>query len=143
VSSRARRPHAAKFAPAYEQEIQDERRDSGWFAEMQRLACSPRRYRWLDATQLVKHAFGLAHTFPKDRVTLLYLFWEPANPDDHPIFAEHRGEISRFAAAVGPGKIEFKTFSYPELWHYWLTAEPPSWLEAHVERLLARYGVRI
>ena len=30
---------------------------------MLRLVEAPRTYRWLDAAQLVKHAFGLSHTF--------------------------------------------------------------------------------
>ena len=38
-------PHAAKFASAYEREIQDARRQSAWFAEMRRLIQEPRRYR--------------------------------------------------------------------------------------------------
>ena len=72
-------PHVAVFAPAYEAETLDGRRQSPWFQEMQRLLKQPRSYRWLDAAQLVKHAFGLAHTFPDRAVTLLYLFWEPSN----------------------------------------------------------------
>ena len=60
----------------------------------------PRAYAWLDAAQLVKHAFGLAHTFFTQPVTLLYLYWEPSNATEFPMFGEHRAEIARFAAAV-------------------------------------------
>ena len=66
------------------------------FREMHRLVESPRSYLWLDAAQLVKHAFGLAYTFPDRPVTLIYLFWEPSNPEAYPIFAEHRAEVDRF-----------------------------------------------
>src|SRR5207249_4740582 len=80
--------HVAFFSPAYDAEIRDGRRHTSWFQEMLRLVKEPRAYRWLDAAQLVKHAFGLAHTFTDQRATLLYLFWEPSNPEIFRVFAE-------------------------------------------------------
>jgi hypothetical protein len=135
--------HAAKFAPAYESEIKDERCQSGWFREMQRLRKSPRAYRWLDAAQLIKHAFGLAYTFPNRPVTLLYLFWEPSNPDAFPIFDEHRREIARFAEAIAGDGPKFVSMSYPELWQGWQEATQPEWLKVHVSRLRTRYAVAV
>jgi hypothetical protein len=132
-------PHVASFAQDYKAGIKDGRRSSPWFREMLRLVEEPRAYRWLDAAQLVKHAFGVAYTFPDLPMTLLYLFWEPSNPEAHPMFAEHRAEVSRFAASVGGGP-EFVAMSYPELWKSW-DACPQPWLRAHVGRLRARYGV--
>jgi hypothetical protein len=136
-------PHNAKFAPAYESEIRDERRQSAWFREMQRLVEEPSTYRWLDVAQLVKHAFGLAYTFVDKPVTLLYLFWEPSNPEAFPTFAEHRGEIARFAASIRGDKPKFIAISYPELWKSWDTESAPEWLQIHVRRLRARYGVTV
>jgi hypothetical protein len=136
-------PHSAKFAPAYEHEIQDSRRQSVWFAEMQHLVQQPHRYRWLDAAQLVKHAFGLAYTFSSRPVTLLYLFWEPSNPEDYPVFAEHRAEVARSAAAVRSDGLQFVAMSYPELWHFWESMKSSDWLKAHAGRMQARYAVTI
>lgn len=133
--------HEAKFSPAYEAEIRDWRRETGWFREMLRLVAEPRGYRWLDAAQLVKHAFGLAHTFPDRSVTLLYLFWEPANPAAYPVFAEHRAEIDRFAGGVADGGPDFAALSYPEIWSAWEALEEPDWLRPHIARLRARYAV--
>lgn len=133
--------HVAEFAPAYESEIKDQRRQSAWFREMLRLVKEPRTYRWLDAAQLVKHAFGLAYTFPNRPVTLLYIFWEPSNPNVYPFFAEHRAEVTRFAASIIGGGPEFVAMSYPELWKLWGSHSEPKWLPAHVGRLRARYGV--
>jgi hypothetical protein len=48
---------------------------------MLRLIDAPDCYAWPDAAQLIKHAFGLAGRFGGRPVTLLYLYWEPANPD--------------------------------------------------------------
>lgn len=58
--------HSAVFSPKYREKIQDERRESAWFDEMLRLAEDPKRYAWLDAAQLVKHAYGVAYTFSAD-----------------------------------------------------------------------------
>jgi len=136
-------PHTAEFSPAYGAEIIDDRRQTAWFREMQRLVEEPRRYRWLDAAQLVKHAFGIAHTFPDRAATLLYLFWEPSNPDGYPTFAEHRSEVSRFKASVVGSGPKFIAMSYPELWELWSKQGEPEWLMPHVSRVRARYGVEV
>ena len=83
---------------------------------MLRLMDRPDSYVWLDAAQLIKHSFGLARTFSDRLVTLLYLFWEPSNPDASPAFAEHRREIATFAERVAGSTPAFKAVSYPELW---------------------------
>jgi hypothetical protein len=133
--------HTAKFAPAYHAEITDRRRDMPWFREMLRLTAAPRSYRWLDAAQLIKHAFGLAHTFVDRPVTLLYLFWEPSNPEAHATFAEHRVEVARFAASIRGSGPDFIAMSYPELWRTWRVECSATWLRAHIDRLDRRYGV--
>lgn len=86
--------HRARFSPAYAEQIQDGRREQGYFREMLRLIEEPVSYVWLDAAQLIKHAFGLARTKSERPATLLYLYWEPANPSASPVFAEHRREIA-------------------------------------------------
>ena len=132
--------HEAKFSPAYEQQIQDHRREQSWFREMLRLMDQPRTYNWLDAAQLVKHAIGLAHCFPGKSVTLLYLYWEPVNTKGHPVFAEHRREIEAFSEQVSGSYPQFRAMSYPELWDSWENSSY-NWLANHVQDLLARYGI--
>jgi len=137
-------PTVAKFKPAYDIEIRDDRRKSIWFKEMQRLVGEPRSFRCLDAAQLVKHAFGLARTFPDKPVTLLYLFWEPANASSYPFFAQHRDEVDRFAALIEGGSPKFKSMSYPELWDLWSRQQSgPAWLAPHIDRLRTRYLVAV
>lgn len=136
--------HRAKFSPAYEEQIRDTRRDQEYFREMLRLRDSPDHYTWLDAAQLIKHAFGLARTFPNRPATLLYLFWEPANPDAGPEFAAHRDEIGEFTARVSGASPTFKAMSYPELWQSWReSVSTPGWLHEHLENLKRRYLVSI
>jgi len=136
--------HRAEFSPAYEEQIRDARRDQGYFREMMRLRDHPDHYTWLDAAQLIKHAFGLARTFPNRPVTLLYLFWEPANPDEGPEFAAHRDEIEEFKMRVAGSSPAFEAMSYPELWRFWRdTKAKPGWFQEHLENLQRRYLVSI
>ena len=135
-------PHRATFSTAYSEQIRDERRDQGYFHEMQRLMEAPDHYKWLDAAQLIKHGFGLAKTFQDKASSLCYLYWEPANPDSHPAFAEHRAEIAEFAERVAGSTPSFFALSYPELWSSWRVTAPP-WLSRHIEELEARYLVTL
>jgi hypothetical protein len=134
--------HQAKFSPAYEQQICDSRREQGYFREMLRLIAAPDSYVWLDAAQLIKHAFGLTHTFKDVPVSLLYLFWEPVNPDANPVFAAHRAEIAEFAERVSGATTKFVAMSYRELWTD-LRKTAPHWLNEHLGKLEARYMVYI
>lgn len=136
--------HRAEFSPAYAEQIRDARRDQCYFREMLRLVEAPGSYTWLDAAQLIKHAFGLARTFADRPTTLLYLYWEPANPDASPEFAVHREEIATFTERVAGSLPAFRAVSYPELWRHWRgTSRVPEWLIGHLDELTARYLIPI
>lgn len=135
-------PHKARFAPAYTEEIRDWRRQQGYFAEMERLIAQPAAYRQLDAAQLIKHAFGLGHVFDGPQVTLLYLYWEPRNPDCDPVFHAHRQEIGDFAARVAGSVPAFRALSYSRLWSEW-RGTAPGWLIRHLDQLEQRYLVAL
>lgn len=128
--------HQAKF--------NDFRREQGCFDEMPRLKTQPDIYTQLDAAQLIKHAFGLARTSSGRTVALLYLFWEPANPQDCAEFAEHRAEIEVFAARVAGSVPTFRAICYPALWRSWGEGTCVSeWLRRHLGNLQDRYLIRI
>jgi hypothetical protein len=133
-------PHRAVFSPAYEAGIIDGRRETQWFEEMRRLNEDTRRYRWLDAAQLVKHAFGLSYTFQGRPTKLLYLFWEPTNAGEYSVFAEHRAEVDAFKNSVATAALQFCAMSYGELWQSWSLSktEMP---QAHITQLRKRYEV--
>jgi hypothetical protein len=103
------------------------------------LRKNPADYEYLDAPQLIKHALGLAKCFPDQYVTLLYVFWEPANGQMVKEFQEHRREIVRFAQAVSGSTIRFVWLSYPELWAEWDVVAGIPWLKPHVAALKERY----
>lgn len=93
-----------------------------------RLRREPRCFRYLDAAQLVKHAFGLVTEGTRKRkpAALVYLYAEPqvlagkAIPSD--VLAAHRDEISEFAAAVDGAAVEFHAASYREWLATWQAA---------------------
>jgi hypothetical protein len=136
--------HKAEFKPAYDADLRGARRETPWFREMNRLTADAGAYRRLNAAQLVKHASGLAFSFPDRSATLAYFFWEPSNAAEHPLFSEHRSELDRFAAAVAGGGPDFVWMSYPELWNWWDGLPgAPDWLGAHVSHLRERYDFAV
>lgn len=139
-----RTPHRKKFSPAYQERFDGESKLLGYVREMNRIRSSVDNYRWLDASQLIKHAFGLAIAFPNRSVTLLYLFWEPSNQDLGPVFETHREEVAAFGERVAGYSPKFVAMSYPELWQSWHDGERvPDWLLRHLGHLRNRYLVQI
>ena len=57
------------------------------------------------------------------------------------MFAEHRAEVSRFAASITGDSLGFVAMSYPELWKCWEETASPDLLPTHIARLRSRYGV--
>ena len=94
------------------------------FGEMLRLKKEPKAYRWLDAAQLIKHALGLIYCYPDRPVTLLYLYWEPLNAVDHPLFKEHLDETAAFTEQIDGCDLTFEAMTYNDLWSSWDETAP-------------------
>jgi len=138
-----RSDHVAKFSPAYDKEVTDWRRETAWFRLMQTLIKEPRRYRFLDTAQLVKHAFGLGRCFEGQATTLLYIYWEPRNAAGLLELRQHREEVARFSDEVAGTTPSFKALSYRDLWREWEALSSPSWLPEQLSALQTRYDVEI
>jgi hypothetical protein len=132
----------AEFAPAYDG-LSRGPGSSRWFGLVSRLRRESRLFQHLDAAQLVKHALGLRQQYPDREVTLLYLFWEPINAAQFPIYARHRQEIDELAQAASGDEVRFVAQSYADLWASWTGLEQPAWLTEHLDRLISRYQVTI
>jgi hypothetical protein len=133
--------HEAKFQPAYRRVVA-ETASRAWREEYERLVEDPRRYRFLDAAQLIKHYLGLKTQFNDRAVTLAYIYWEPANADEVPQCLVHRAEAQAFAAVVADPRVRFRQMSYPTLWAGW-DSQPAPWLRDHVAALRNRYNVEL
>lgn len=134
---------AAQFSPRYAPKV-GEVLDAPWRTMYERLVADPRTYRHLDAAQLVKHALGLRLSAGDRGARLLYLYWEPLNPDACVEFGVHRSEVADFASAVAGSELDFLAVSYPSLWRGWAAESlEDDALRRHVEALTARYAVTV
>lgn len=111
----------AKLSDAYDRDVWGEGMEQ-WCAMRDLLRAEPHYYRYLDAAQLVKHAFGIstqAHKCGKEPI-LLYLFAEPSDAGSPEIFTTHRTEITDFLDRVRGGRLRFASCSWAE----WLDGFP-------------------
>lgn len=102
-------------------------------------------FRFLDAAQLVKHAFGLftqARRLGK-QPALVYLFAEPHARSGKPIPIEsirgHNAEADRFKAATESAEVTFHAIAYRRWLDTW-TDVPPT-VRAHREALLGTFDL--
>jgi hypothetical protein len=112
---------SAEFSPSYD-ELQPSTGNSPWFPwfeQMLQLRKTPNRYEFLDAAQIVKHAFGLLSVYNTREVRLIYLYWEPRNAEDWPACGQHRGESHDLASKVEQSTVRLIPLSYQELWSEW------------------------
>lgn len=94
---------------------------AGWCTMRDLLRADPRRYKHLDAAQLVKHALGLATEGNRSGLSpvLAYLYAEPQDGVRDPAtFLAHRREIEDFHAIVAGTKVRFAACS----WRGWLAS---------------------
>lgn len=101
------------------------------------------KFAFLDATQLVKHAFGLVTEGKRKSKapSLVYLHAEPPSLGRKPIpmnaHRQHREEIARFAAAVQGAEVGFHSLSYREWLATW--PAPPNELGVHARAVIKRF----
>jgi hypothetical protein len=135
----------ARFAERYEPVV-DDLLDPPWQQMYAALKADPGVFEFLNAAQLVKHALGLRRAAPGGDVTLLYLYWQPSDAREHPVFLAHAAEVARFAAAVEGSALIFDSLAYPALWRQWeeqAAGTADQTLLTHVQLLRARYGVSL
>jgi hypothetical protein len=133
---------AVSFSAAYNRPVWG---DSMFYYEIMRdcLRSGEQRFDYLDAAQLVKHAFGLVADGQRrgKAAVLLYLFAEPRSLHgrtlDQKRFAQHRVEIARFADAVGDSAVRFHAVSYRDWISTW--SGHPQAVAEHGRAVLARF----
>lgn len=139
----ARKP-APEFSDAYDR--LEEMTSPSWWVMYRALKNGATSFTYVDAAQLVKHYFGLRKYCKENTVreaTLLYLYWEPEDADQHAELRDHAEEAKEFRKAISDPVITFETMSYPQLWSTWDELSQPSWLSEHVAELKNRYAVRL
>jgi hypothetical protein len=129
----------AKFSSAY-QRLAAAMHPS-WRSIYEELEAEPDRFELLDAAQLIKHYWGLLHTRRQGTDVLLYLFWEPQDPEQARPFDRHRAEVEAFADRAADPLCRFEAMSYPELWEAW--EHRGGWMAEHATWQKTRYGVSL
>jgi hypothetical protein len=132
----------AKFRPSYTDAVKQIAHRS-WASQFNRLCASPEEFRFFDAAQIVKHYLGLKSCYTENAVTLAYLYWEPTDEANHPVFAQHRAEVASFAAKLTDPNVRFVSRSSSDLWSEWARRRSPAWLPRHRAALIERYGVAL
>jgi hypothetical protein len=136
------RPHTTDFSDAFV--IKANKLLSSETATVyERFSADHDGYVLLDVAQLLKHFLAAKLAADHRRaVTLAYVFWEPADADQHPVFAAHRAEAERLATSLVDEEVRLVPLSYPSLWAGWEALDDPI-LNGHVAGLRERYGVSL
>ena len=115
------------------------------------LRANKKLYKFLDATQLVKHALALhavvqpGNDYHGLTPYLLYVYAEPdAWPDtgrkvDYDAKARHRAEVARFANQVAGDEVTFSACSYGQLLDAWCRS-PNQGIARHAAAIIARFA---
>ena len=116
-----------------------------WAGVYIELKANPRLFKFLDAAQLVKHYLGMRNTLGSINAeqALLYVYWEPANAEEHEEFYRHRDEVQYLSEAVSGGQIRFFARSYQQLWDEWKDTSSWAGMKAHLSNLEQRYSFSI
>lgn len=108
-----------------------------------RLRTGDLKFEYLDAAQLVKHAFGLVTDAGRRarRPVLYYLYAEPKQCGGKAlapsVFAAHRQEVAQFAAHAQGAEVEFASASYREWLSNW--AKYGSDVSCHARAIAAAF----
>jgi hypothetical protein len=130
------------LSPAYDRDVWGEQMGS-YKAMRDGLRAGKYRFQYLDATQLVKHAFGLVTDGKRKRKapTLVYLYAEPSSLHGYGIekstLQKHRAEIAQFAEAVSGSEVDFQSSSYRKWFSTW--PGPPASVDDHAKALIGRF----
>ena len=114
-----------------------------WITLMHASADGTDDFRYVDVPALSKLAVGLGRIFAFRPVRLLYLFLEPADAADVPVFAAHRAELARLVERTRESSVSLLALSFHELWQAWCADVAPTNLRAVAAQLQRRYAVAI
>jgi hypothetical protein len=130
--------HEAAFSETYASLAN--RMHPSWRREYEVLAEDPRRYRFLDAAQLIKHYLGLKREFEGQAIVFGYLYWEPFDALSLAPCAVHRAELTEFSRGLADPQVRFRALSCEQLWDEW---DRDPLLSDHAAALRKRYGVSV
>jgi hypothetical protein len=136
--------HAAHWRPPYTDRSMKQLLDQKWKAVMEASLDGEWQPTRLGIEQLIKHVLGLRSQHSGRDLHLVYVFWEPDNPDKHSWVAEHRAEVRELVEMVEGADVSLHASSYWTLLDEWeALPQPPPWLAEHLAALRKRYAVAV
>ena len=141
---------AADFSEAYSRPVWGDRME-GYERVRDSLRNDARHYAFLDAAQLVKHAFALrseVHRPGAYHGLIPFLFYVHAEPEfwprtgrrvDAAAKAGHRDEIAHFARCVAGDEVALVSCTWRRLLEAWLRDRGEE-INAHAEAVVARFS---
>jgi hypothetical protein len=127
-----------KWRSPYHKPVMRTLLDAGWAEVFESSLAGSWQPKHVGLEQLVKHALALSSHPARER-HLVYVFWEPANGDDHSEVREHRREVAELLERVGDASPRLHVRTYAELLDEWAALDPPEWVSRHVAELRERY----
>jgi len=127
------------LAQAYDRNVWGEGMEP-WLDMQDSLRRNPLSYRYLDAAQLVKHAFGLSAEAKRVNRSpvLLHLYAGPARVPASAC-SEHRAEIESFSTAARGARIRFAATSWADWLDRFAVPTAPPAGRAHAEALRLKF----
>jgi hypothetical protein len=72
----------------------------------------------LDTSQLIKHSMGLLNNKGSRSAKLVYVYWEPLNADQIPVYQKHQRELEDFSERMKDlSGLSFHSYSYNDLYN--------------------------
>ncbi len=144
-----RKKSPASFSRAYWRPVWGNHM-KGYEGVRDKLSEDGRMYAFLDAAQLVKHAFALRTAVQKDEhrgltPILFYVYAEPdswpnnGKPVDEGAKTRHREEVGRFAKEVDKNEVVFVSCSYRRLLEDWARHKDDR-IRAHADAVSKRFS---
>ena len=92
---------------------------------------------YLDTAQLIKHSIGLVNNKGRKKAKLIYIYWEPLNSEEFPIYKQHKEELDEFSKQIKVvSGIEFHHITYLELYNEFKTE---TIFKDHLDNFKAKY----
>lgn len=132
----------ARLAAAYD-DLEVPQSLGAWHGVLRNLQTKPGSDRYVDSATLLKFAIGLARTFPRHRIALVYLFLEPTDAADLAPFAAHRAEVRSLVERSRGTAVQLHAMSFGELWDDWTQPGNPEPVRQAAARLKRRYSVTL
>lgn len=96
---------------------------------------------YLDAAQLIKHSIGLINNKNGLNAKLVYVYWQPENANDFPIYAQHKSELEYFSERIKiVSGISFTHYTYLELYDIFKNFDC---MKKHLEHFKKRYLISL